>query len=840
MKLTTNKYQVTGMTCSACSTAVEKAVKKLNGVKTVAVNLLAKSMTVEFDEELLTESEIIASITKIGYGVITNTKTEKGFESEWSKRKSLALTEKNSLKNRLIASICLLIPLMYISMSHMFSMPLPNFLVGKENAVTYALTQFLLSVIILLINNKFFVKGFKSLIKKSPNMDTLVALGSSASMLYGIFALFMMSYGLGNGKIELVERYLKNLYFESGAMIVTLVTVGKFLESVSKNKTSSSLDKLIKLTPKTATILVDGVEKTVLAENLSKGDIIIVKSGETVPADGVIIEGNGYLNQANVTGESLPVEKVVGDRVICATVCENGYFKFRAEKVGEDTSLAQIIRLVDEVGSSKAPIARIADKVSGIFVPVVMAISFLTLIIWLLCTGNVDLSLNMAISVLVISCPCALGLATPVAIMVGTGKSAENGILVKSSEALENLHSVNVVVTDKTGTLTVGKPSVTDVIALATTKTELISLAYSLEKGSEHPLAKAVVKYANELKAEEKQVTEFKAIFGKGVQGEINGVTYRIGNEKFISSYVEISSAVIKKLQTLSIDGKTPFIVATDKVIGIIAVADKLRETSLSAIESLKKQGVQVVMATGDNPVTAKAVQKQLGIDRVYAEVLPEGKIEIIKSLQSEGLKVAMLGDGVNDAVSLTGADVGIAVGEGSDIAVDCADVVLMSNDIRGVDTAIKLSKKVVKNIKTNLFWAFFYNALGIPLAAGVLYPFLGIALSPMIGSLAMSLSSVCVVTNALRLRLFKAENKPKKQKEVKNMVKVIKVGGMMCGHCQARVEKALSQVEGVLSVKVNLNDDTATVEISPSVTNDDLTFAITDADYEVLSITDL
>ncbi len=838
MKLIAKKYQVTGMTCSACSIAVEKAVKKLNGVKTVAVNLLAKSMTVEFDEELLTENEIIASITKIGYGVVTNTKNEKDFESEWSKRKSLALTEKNSLKNRLIASICLLIPLMYVSMSHMFSLLLPKFLVGKENAVSYALTQFLLSAIILLINNNFFVKGFKSLIKKSPNMDTLVALGSSASMLYGIFALFMMSYGLGNGKVEIVERYLKNLYFESGAMIVTLVTVGKFLESVSKNKTSSSLDKLIKLTPKTATIIVDGVEKTVLAENLSKGDIIVVKSGETVPADGVIIEGNGYLNQANVTGESLPVEKVVGDRVICATVCENGYFKFRAEKVGEDTSLAQIIRLVDEVGTSKAPIARIADKVSGIFVPVVMAISFLTLIIWLICTGNVDLSLNMAISVLVISCPCALGLATPVAIMVGTGKSAENGILVKSSEALENLHSVNVVVTDKTGTLTVGKPSVTDVIALATTKTELISLAYSLEKGSEHPLAKAVVKYANGLNAEEKQVKEFKSIFGKGVQGEIDGVTYRIGNEKFISSYVEISSAVTKKLQTLSLDGKTPFIVATDKVIGIIAVADKLRETSLSAVESLKKQGVQVVMATGDNPVTAKAVQKQLGIDRVYTEVLPEGKIEIIKSLQSEGLKVAMLGDGVNDAVSLTGADVGIAVGEGSDIAVDSADVVLMSNDIRGVDTAIKLSKKVVNNIKTNLFWAFFYNALGIPLAAGVLYPFFGIALSPMIGSLAMSLSSVCVVTNALRLRLFKAETK--KQKEVKNMVKVLKVGGMMCGHCQARVEKALSKVDGVLSVKVNLNDNTATVEVLPSVTNDDLTIAITDADYEVLSITDL
>lgn len=765
-----DRFRVTGMTCAACQANVTRAVKKLDGVSDVNVSLLAGRMTVQYDETKLDAARIAQAVKDVGYGAEPeNVQSDKGtsdFRTQWRERQQASEQERSAMGRRLVWSLVLLVPLMYLAMGGMIGLPMPWFFDGVNNALPLAFTQFLLSLIIIAINRKFYTVGFKALVKFAPNMDSLVAIGSSASLLYGVFAMFMMMYGLGNGDMARVHQYAHELYFESAAMILALVTVGKYLEARSKAKTSSALDKLVDLAPKTAIVLRDGVEREVEAESLLPGDIVVIKPGMSIPADGEIIEGNGFLDQAAITGESMPVEKNIGDTVITATINRNGSFKMRTSRVGADTTLAQIIRLVDDAGNSKAPIARLADRVSGVFVPIVILIAIATAVIWLWAGYGFEHALSCAISVLVISCPCALGLATPVAIMVGTGKAAEIGILIKSAESLETLHSVDTIVLDKTGTITSGHPAVTDVVMLAPdmTEQELIQRAAALESGSEHPLATAIVEYAASKHVDVPEASSFAAEAGLGVRAEVDGRKWLAGSAAFMEQNDcmndDRATLARERMAEFARQGKTPLLFAVDSALaGIIAVADTVRESSLLAIEEFKKRGLHVVMLTGDNATTAEAIRAQLGIEQAIADVLPADKEAHVRALKEQGRRVAMVGDGINDAPALKRADVGIAIGAGADIAIESADVVLMKNSLLDVARAIELSQEVIRNIHMNLFWAFFYNVLGIPIAAGALFVPLGLKLSPMIGSAAMSLSSVCVVSNALRLRWFKGSN---------------------------------------------------------------------------------
>lgn len=829
------KYKVTGMTCSACSSRVEKCVGKLDGVNTVSVNLLTNSMQIDFDESKLTEEKIADSVTQAGYGMeIPTGKSEKKEEKE-------DIVEKNieNMKKRTIWSFIFLIPLMYVAMGHMAGLPQPSFLRGDANAVSFALTQLLLCIPVLYINRAYFERGFRSLIHGAPNMDTLISVGSGASLIYGIFAIYRMGYGLGTQNMELVHRYLHDLYFESAVMILALINIGKYLEARSKGKTSEAIQKLIDLAPKTALVERNGQVLEIAAEDVLQGDILQVKPGSSIPADGVVVEGMTSVDEAAITGESMPVEKKTGDTVTAATLNKTGFIRMRAARVGKDTTFSQIIRLVEEASSSKAPIARMADKIAGIFVPTVMGIALLTGIVWLVMGAEFEFALSCAIAVLVISCPCALGLATPVAIMVGTGKGAENGILIKSGEALEITHNVQSVVLDKTGTITEGKPVVTDIISFGMSENEILKIGAALEKKSEHPLAEAVLLKAKGM--ELPNAENFAAIPGKGITAEIQGSVYYAGNQKLIKEQGISCEKALSSIEKLSEEGKTPLILADEKqILGVIGVADVVKPTSAKAIQELKKLGIQVIMLTGDNARTAKAIQKQLDIDTVIAEVLPQDKEREISRLQEEGRTVAMVGDGLNDAPALARADVGIAIGAGTDVAIESADIVLMKNDLQDVATAIELSKAVIRNIKENLFWAFFYNVCGIPLAAGVLYPVFGLKLSPMFGAAAMSLSSLFVVSNALRLRFFHSLKKGKVQpeniqekKEEKNMY-TMKIEGMMCLHCQAAVTKALEALEGT-KAEVNLEKKEAYVETG--LEKEILKKAVEDAGYQVISV---
>ena len=874
------KYNVTGMTCAACQANVTRCVQKLDGVEEVNVNLLSGQMTVDYDETKLDSAAIAQAVEGIGYGASSadapsDTKSG-GFRSEWEVRQSRAREEQHSMKVRLVASIVLLIPLMYVAMGSMMGLPVPGILTGMENAMISALTQLILTMPILVLNRKFYKVGLKALVKRAPNMDSLVAIGSGASLVYGLFAMYRMAWGFGHQDMAVVHEYAHALYFESSAMILTLVTVGKYLEARSRSKTSDALGKLVDLAPKTAVIIKNGQEMTVPAEQVAAGDIVVIRPGESIPVDGVVTEGAGYVDQAAITGESIPVEKMPADTVISATINKNGTFRFRASKVGEDTTLSQIIRLVDEAGNSKAPIARLADKVSGIFVPVVIGIAILTAIVWIVAGQDFEFALSNAIAVLVISCPCALGLATPVAIMVGTGKAAEYGILIKSAESLENLHSIDTVILDKTGTITSGHPEVTDIEVLdpSMSPEEFLAQAAALEAGSEHPLAQAVVEKAKGDGVSSVQAEDFQARTGRGVSARISGKTWLAGNLAFMEEEKAMgpeqeTALVREKMGQYASQGKTPLLFVRDgQAAGIIAVADTVRETSRAAIRKFKEMGLTVVMLTGDNKVTAEAIRKELDIAEAVSDVLPTEKEACVRSWQEKGHKVAMVGDGINDAPALTRADIGIAIGAGTDIAIDSADVVLMKDSLQDVVTAIELSRAVVRNIHMNLFWAFFYNVLGIPVAAGALFPAFGLRLSPMIGSAAMSLSSVCVVTNALRLRFFKpalggqadgsakaeedrektdsTENIPERsgvdnKEDEKGMVmmkKTLVVEGMMCEHCKMHVEKALAGVAGVDSAQVDLEKKTATVSLTEDVADQVLMDAVKEAGYEPVSCT--
>lgn len=840
------KFNVTGMTCSACSASVEKAVKKLEGINSVSVNLLTNSMVVHYNEEVIDENNIIEAVTSAGYGASVFSKNKNEIKVSDKMRMEDEIKE---MKKRLIISFAFLIPLMYISMGHMMGLPLPSFLSGLENAISYGITQFLLALVIVYVNRKYYQVGFKTLFKGSPNMDTLIAIGSSAAMVYGIFAIYRMGYGLGIQDFELVEKYHMDLYFESAAMILTLITLGKYLEKKSKGKTSEAITKLMDLAPKTATILRNNKEVIVPIEEVLKDDIVIVKPGESIPVDGVIIQGSSSIDQSAITGESIPVEKNIGDKVIAATINKNGYFKFKAEKVGDDTTLAQIISLVEDASSSKAPIAKLADKISGVFVPIVISISIISTIVWLLVGKSFEFSLSIGIAVLVISCPCALGLATPVAIMVGTGKGAENGILIKSAEALETAHKIQTVVLDKTGTITEGKPKVTEIVVNSNiNKNELLKIAASIEKPSEHPLADAIVEKAKKENITLLDVDNFISITGKGIKAEINNKIYYAGNLSLMKENNIDYSKFEKVINDLAKKGKTPLCFSDDSILfGVIAVADTIKPTSKKAIEEFKNMGINIVMLTGDNKNTAEAIRKELNIDKIIAEVLPQDKEKEVRKIQESGKKVAMIGDGINDAPALARADVGIAIGAGTDIAIESADIVLMKSDLLDGVTTIKLSKAVIKNIKENLFWAFFYNAIGIPLAAGVFYNILGWKLNPMFGAFAMSLSSVCVVSNALRLKLFKVYDKniineekfenEFEEGEDEEMKKIVKVDGMNCSHCQAKVESALSALDGVSEAKVNLKKKIAVVTLEKEVNDDTLLKAVNDAGFTGVSV---
>ena len=840
------KFNVTGMTCSACSASVEKAVKKLEGINSVSVNLLTNSMVVHYNEEVIDENNIIEAVTSAGYGASVFSKNKNEIKVSDKMRMEDEIKE---MKKRLIISFAFLIPLMYISMGHMMGLPLPSFLSGLENAISYGMTQFLLALVIVYVNRKYYQVGFKTLFKGSPNMDTLIAIGSSAAMVYGIFAIYRMGYGLGIQDFELVEKYHMDLYFESAAMILTLITLGKYLEKKSKGKTSEAITKLMDLAPKTATILRNNKEVIVPIEEVLKDDIVIVKPGESIPVDGVIIQGSSSIDQSAITGESIPVEKNIGDKVIAATINKNGYFKFKAEKVGDDTTLAQIISLVEDASSSKAPIAKLADKISGVFVPIVISISIISTIVWLLVGKSFEFSLSIGIAVLVISCPCALGLATPVAIMVGTGKGAENGILIKSAEALETAHKIQTVVLDKTGTITEGKPKVTDIVVNSNiNKNELLKIAASIEKPSEHPLADAIVEKAKKENITLLDVDNFISITGKGIKAEINNKIYYAGNLSLMKENNIDYSKFEKVINDLAKKGKTPLCFSDDSILfGVIAVADTIKPTTKKAIEEFKNMGINIVMLTGDNKNTAEAIRKELNIDKIIAEVLPQDKEKEVRKIQESGKKVAMIGDGINDAPALARADVGIAIGAGTDIAIESADIVLMKSDLLDGVTTIKLSKAVIKNIKENLFWAFFYNAIGIPLAAGVFYNILGWKLNPMFGAFAMSLSSVCVVSNALRLKLFKVYDKniineekfenEFEEGEDEEMKKIVKVDGMNCSHCQAKVESALSALDGVSEAKVNLKKKIAVVTLEKEVNDDTLLKAVNDAGFTGVSV---
>ena len=958
------RYHVTGMSCSACSSHVEKAVNKLEDVEEASVNLLTETMDVTYDETKISSTEIIDAVVKAGYGasVMTgggadgrNASGNAGGAGRSGAGSRQELQQKldadaRAMKWRLGISIGFLIPLMYVSMHHMlkewFGIPVPAFIVntmhGNANAMNFALTQFLLLLPILYVNRKFFAVGFKTLAHRSPNMDSLIALGSGAALVYGIFAMYRISYGLGYGDMAVVEHYAHDLYFESSGTILTLITVGKYLESRSKGKTSEAITKLMNLAPKVAILVTeDGQEKEVPTESLQKGDIFLVKPGSLVPVDGIVLEGNSSVDEAAITGESVPAEKQAGDHVVSATVNKAGFLKCRADRVGEDTTLAQIIRLVEEASASKAPIAQLADKVAGVFVPAVMTISLITLSVWLISGATPEFAISTAIAVLVISCPCALGLATPVAIMVGTGVGAGNGILIKTGDALQQAREIDTVVLDKTGTITSGKLKVEEAGSYQSdfSVDAMMQVAAALEKKSEHPLAEAVVEYADHNGLTIPEIVDFKATFGRGVEGTLAadfyaaeaakndgptavfyagkredatevsgkgtqqdpaggntvsgvgsviipaGTKFYVGNIAFLQeNHISLPQEAAEGLNRMADEGMTPLLVAMEasfqegKFLGVVGVADTVKATSHEAIHAWEKMGVRVIMLTGDNRRTAEAVRQKLGISEVVAEVLPQDKEKKVSELKAQGHKVAMIGDGINDAPALAAADVGMAIGAGTDVAMESADIILMKNDLRDAVTAMRLSRAVIRNIKENLFWAFFYNCIGIPLAAGVLYPAFGIRLNPMFGAAAMSLSSIFVVGNALRLRGFKSGFTPlkketpeaartekettqaaaeeeqcilkvpaeqnnrqdvKQEKERTNtMTKVISIEGMMCGHCTRTVQKALEAVEGVKAVTMSLEQKNATVELASDVADEVLTKAVTDAGYEVKGIT--
>ena len=880
------RFDVTGMTCSACSSHVEKSVSKLTGVENVSVNLLTNSMQVEFDENKLDTAGIIKAVEDAGYGAAVKdghakSGTKTSGQSDSQENSGLSAVEQNvkNMKKRLIVSLIFWIPLMYVSMGHMIyqwlNIPMPpftmNFLHGNENAITYAFTQFLLLLPILIANQKYFKNGFKTLWHRSPNMDSLIAIGAGAAILYGIFAIYRIGYAMGHGDMAVVHQYAHDLYFESAGTILTLITIGKYLETKSKGKTSEAITKLLNLAPKTVTVVRDGVEQVIDATDVEKGEIFLVKPGESVAVDGIVLEGKSSFDESAITGESIPVPKQEGDTIVSASINKSGLIRAKATKVGEDTTIAQIIRLVEEASSSKAPIAKMADKIAGVFVPAVITIALITGVIWLISGATFEFAMSTAIAVLVISCPCALGLATPVAIMVGTGKGAENGILIKSGDALETAHQIDTVVLDKTGTITQGKPVVTDIICAAgknADKTQLLQIAGSLEKGSEHPLAEAIANYCVTNNISLEKVTDFNALFGKGIEGTVSGTHYYAGNEKMMEEKgISLSTEQKNQIRELAKQGRTPLLFADKKqFLGIVAVADVVKPTSKEAVQKFRDYGIHVIMLTGDNEVTAQAIKEQVGIDEVIAGVLPTQKEEKISALKQAGHKVAMIGDGVNDAPALASADVGIAIGAGTDVAIESADIVLMKNDLLDAVGAVKLSKAVIRNIKENLFWAFFYNSIGIPLAAGVLYPLFQIKLNPMFGAAAMSLSSVCVVSNALRLRWVKLHDAKKTQSEphqdvaastiadinqhnaldnnIKStnndkgestMTTTISIEGMMCAHCQAHVEKALKEVAGVAEVTVSLENKNAVVTGDASV--EALKQAVVDAGYEVTDV---
>lgn len=823
------QYQVTGMTCAACSARVEKAVKKVDGVTDCSVSLLTNSMGVEGD---VAESAVIQAVVDAGYGARV-----KGIEGESSanvldEEATLQDQETPLLKKRLISSLVFLVVLMYLSMGHMmWSWPLPAFM--ADNHVAMGLVQLLLTVIIMVINQKFFISGFRSLWHRSPNMDTLVALGASAAFVYSTYALFAMTDAQMKMDMTRVMNYMHEFYFESAAMILTLITVGKMLEARSKGKTTDALKSLMKLAPKTATVLREGEEVTVSVAEVQKGDHFVVKPGENIPVDGVVLEGNSAVNEAALTGESIPVDKESGDIVSAATMNQSGYLRCEATRVGEDTTLSQIIQMVSDAAATKAPIAKVADRVSGVFVPVVIGIALVTLVIWLLSGQTLGYALARAISVLVISCPCALGLATPVAIMVGNGLGARNGILFKTAASLEETGKMTIVALDKTGTITRGEPVVTDLLpSEGVTKEQLLQLASALEERSEHPLAKAVLSYAREQKVEAGEVTEFQALPGNGLTAKLEGAKLAGGNARFIATQAEVNEVMRKQAKTLAGEGKTPLFFASDgKLIGMIAVADVIKEDSPMAVQELRNMGIRVVMLTGDNEQTAQAIGSQVGVDEVVAGVLPDGKEAVISQLKEQG-KVAMVGDGINDAPALTRADMGIAIGAGTDIAMDAADVVLMKSRLKDVPAAIRLSRATRRNIHENLFWAFIYNVIGIPLAAGVWIPLLGWQLNPMFGAAAMSLSSFCVVTNALRLNFKKIY-----ESEEKKMKKEMEIEGMMCGHCEARVKKSLEALAGVSEAIVSHEKGTAVVTLSTEIPDETLKQAVEEQDYKVRDI---
>ena len=809
-------------------------------------------MVVEYDEGKVKDETIIRAVEHAGYGAQPQDRKEKAVSSV-AKRDSK--NEERAMALRVILSFVFLIPLFYLAMGHMMGWPLPGIFLGHDNAAVYAFTQFLLLLPILYINDHYYKNGFKSLFHRAPNMDSLIAVGSAAALIYGIFAILQIGYGLGHGDMDRVHHYTMDLYFESAGMILTLISLGKYLEARSKGRTSDAISKLIDLAPKTALVLRDGEEREIPVEEVGIGEVVIVKPGQSIPVDGVILEGHTSVDESAITGESIPVEKRAEDPVIAATINQSGYIRFRATKVGDDTTLAQIIRLVEEASASKAPIAKLADKVSGIFVPVVMIIALLSAVIWLLTGATFEFALSIGIAVLVISCPCALGLATPTAIMVGTGKGAENGILIKSAEALEIAHTVQTVVLDKTGTVTEGKPKVTDIIVGDLERQELLKIAASLEQLSEHPLAEAIVAAAAAENIEPEAAVDFEAREGRGIMARLGGTLYMAGNRRLMEDFQIPLGSYGEEEERLAADGKTPLYFARqDGVLGLIAVADVIKPTSRAAVQELEAMGIEVVMLTGDNERTARAIQKQVGISKVIAEVLPQDKEREVRRIQESGRKTAMIGDGINDAPALARADVGIAIGAGTDIAIESADIVLMKSDLMDAVKAIQLSKAVIRNIKQNLFWAFFYNAIGIPLAAGVFYTILGWKLNPMFAAAAMSLSSVCVVTNALRLKFFKPkftqqvpplesdmpsqEVKPiqANQKGVTNVKKEMIIEGMSCAHCSGRVEKALNAIEGV-KASVDLEAKTAYVDLEEEVSDDVLTQAVTEAGYEVKDI---
>lgn len=844
-------FDVFGMTCSACSSRVEKGISKLKGVKEVQVNLLTNSMSVDFDENIISEKDIIDNVSSIGYSARI-----KGKENKDSTYKQD--DESKKLKNRVIISALFAIPLLYICMGHMFGYWIPPIFHGSKNSLIFAFTQFLLVLPIVFVNFKYFTVGFKNLFKGSPNMDSLIAIGSSSAIIYGIIAIYNIGYGLGYGDMSRVSHYSMDLYFESAGTIITLITLGKYLESKAKGRTNEALSKLMDLSPKTATVIRNDVEQVINTEDIVVSDIIVVKSGESIAVDGVIIEGSGSIDESAITGESMPVEKNVDDKVIGATINKSGYFKMRATKVGSDTVLSRIINLVEQASSSKAPIARLADKISGIFVPVVIGIAILASIVWLLLGYSAEFALSIGIAVLVISCPCALGLATPTAIMVGMGKGAENGVLMKSATSLEMLNKIDVIVFDKTGTITQGKPKVTDIIYINSNiieENKLNVIISSLENLSHHPLAQAIVEYGNSKNITFEKVKDFKEISSNGISGIIDGKLYFIGNERLmLQNGIDLTSFE-KDVENLSSAGKTVLYVSNSKtLLALLGIADTVKENSKQAIQYFNNKNIKTIMLTGDNKNTAQAIAKKVLVDEVVSEVFPSDKEKIVKNLQEQGNVVAMVGDGINDAPALTRADIGIAIGAGTDIAIESADIVLMKSDLLDSVKAYELSHQTMKNIKQNLFWAFFYNIIGIPVAAGALYLSFGLKLNPMIAGGAMSLSSVFVVMNALRLKFFKSSVKNDNicnqkcdiienevntinRNEEKKMVKVMAINGMMCMHCQQNVEKTLMGIENVVDAVVNLEEKTATVTMEQEVSDEILKTAVENAGYEVVGI---